>query len=320
MKLRICRDLTECEALWNRLWPADDLFDCWMVRMSFQHSFGWDPYFIVAESMGKPVGLLPLSWIGEGGYFGFFPGEIWQGKTWLETNKIPARSIGIRLNLWEAAPENTLLRYLDKASVSSLPDKTVDEVGYLFYPTRFDNDFEAYWAGFSGKSRKKIRQEIKRFEAMGYRVHLDEFNDLEWMFETNLANFGSRSYFYDHRFLKGFENLLSHLAQARMLKVVSIRIKGNLAAVDVGALYRNRYTVLAGATDPQFPGIAKAINLFHLKWGCLNRVEQIDFLCGDFGWKTRFQLHPRPLYRLSKPAFDNMAEVYTDRSVSLALP
>ena len=160
MKLRICRDLTECEALWNRLWPADDLFDCWMVRMGFQHGFGWDPYFIVAESMGTPMGLLPLSWIEEDGYYGFFPGEIWQGKTWLETNKIPARSFGIRLDLWEAAPENTLLRYLDKASVSSLSDKTVDEVGYLFHPHRFDYDFETYWAGFSGKSLRKNHQMV----------------------------------------------------------------------------------------------------------------------------------------------------------------
>jgi len=154
---------------------------------------------------------------------------------------------------------------------------------------------------------------------MGCRYHLDVINDIEWMFETNLANFDHLSYFHDPRFLKGFENLLSFLAQTQMLRVVSIEIQGALAAVDVGTVYRNRYTVLAGATNPEFPGIAKAINLFHLKWGCLNRVEQIDFLCGDFGWKARFQLQPRPLYRLSKMATDNLLEVHTTRSDSLAL-
>jgi CelD/BcsL family acetyltransferase involved in cellulose biosynthesis len=139
------------------------------------------------------------------------------------------------------------------------------------------------------------------------------------MIETNLTNFGQLSYFHDPRFLEGFENLLSFLSQSQLLRVVSIKIQGTLAAVDVGAVYRNRFTVLAGATNPQFPGIAKAINLFHLKWGCLNRVEQIDFLCGDFGWKARFQLHPRPLYRVTKTASDTLAEVWTDRSDSLVL-
>jgi Acetyltransferase (GNAT) domain len=319
MKLRICSDLAECEALWNQLWPVRNLFDCWMVRRSFQRGFGRPPHFIVAESKGQPVGLLPLSWIEEEDYYGFFPGETWQGKTWLEQNRIPALSVDIRQDLWEAAPENTWLRYLDDESSSSLADQTVDEVGYVFHPSGFKYDFEAYWAGFSGKSRKKIRQEVARLEAQGCRYHLDVFNDIEWMVETNLTNFGHLSYFHDPRFLKGFENLLSSLSQSQILRVVSVRIQGTLAAVDVGAVYRNRYTVLAGATNRQFPGIAKAINLFHLKWGCLSRVEQIDFLCGDFGWKARFQLHPRPLYRLSKTASDNLAEAWTDRSDSLVL-
>ena len=319
MKLRICRDLAECEALWDRLWPVQNLFDCWMVRKSFQGGFDRSPHFVVAESKGRPVGFLPLSWIEEGDYFGFFPGETWQERTWLEQNRIPARSVGIRQDLWEAAPESTWLRYLDDESASSLEDKTVDEVGYVFHPSGFNYDFEAYWARFSGKSRKKIRQEVARLEAKGCRYHLDVFNDIEWMIETNLTNFGHLSYFHDPRFLTGFENLLSFLSQSQLLRVVSIRIQGTLAAVDVGAVYRNRYTVLAGATNPQFPGIAKAINLFHLKWGCLSRVEQIDFLCGDFGWKARFQLHPRPLYRLTKTASDTLAEVWIDRSDSLVL-
>ena len=319
MKLRICRDLEECETIWNQLWPARNLFDCWLVRSGFQRGFGRPPHFIVAESKGRLVGFLPLSLIEEEDYYGFFPGETWQGKTWLEQNRIPAGSVGVRHELWEAAPENTWLRYLDDGSASALGDKTVDEVGYVFHPSGFNYDFDAYWAGFSGKSRKKIRQEVARLEAKGCEYHLDVFSDVEWMVETNLTNFGQLSYFHDPRFLKGFENLLSFLSQSQILRVVSIRIQGTLAAVDVGAVYRNRYTVLAGATNPQFPGIAKAINLFHLKWGCLSRVEQIDFLCGDFGWKSRFQLHPRPLYWLSKTASDHLTTMWADRSASLVL-
>jgi hypothetical protein len=77
-------------------------------------------------------------------------------------------------------------------------------------------------------------------------------------------------------------------------------VNGKRAAVDVGAVYANRYTVLAGATDLEMRGIAKAINLFHIRWGCLSQVDQIDFLCGDFGWKERFHLEHHPLYIATK--------------------
>jgi len=60
--------------------------------------------------------------------------------------------------------------------------------------------------------------------------------------------------------------------------------------------------VLAGATEPEMQGIAKAINLFHIRWGCEARVDQIDFLCGDFGWKERFHLEPRQLFISAKAA------------------
>ncbi|NOX40203.1 MAG: GNAT family N-acetyltransferase [Alphaproteobacteria bacterium] len=300
MKLHVCEDLEEGRQLWKDLWPDKDVFDCWQVRHSFQQAFGRSPHFIVAEALGRPVGLLALSWIEEEGYYGCFPGETWQGKTWLEQNRIPAMSRTIRQGLWEAAPENTELRYLHDEMTASLPGVTMDEVGYIFYPQRFKYDYNAYWGQFSGKSRRQIRRETEKFEAMGCRYHVNEWDDIGWMFEMNLATFKQRSYFHDSRFLNGFDAMLSFLAEQGMLRVTTIRIKGHRAAVDVGAVYRNHYTVLAGATDPEFLGIAKAINLFHLKWGCSRRFEQIDFLCGDFGWKARFHLQPRPLYQVNK--------------------
>jgi CelD/BcsL family acetyltransferase involved in cellulose biosynthesis len=72
--------------------------------------------------------------------------------------------------------------------------------------------------------------------------------------------------------------------------------------VDVGALWKNTYTVLAGGTDPDFPGVAKLINFHHIQWACRQRLDLVDFLCGDFNWKSRFRLHPRPLYKICSPA------------------
>jgi hypothetical protein len=69
--------------------------------------------------------------------------------------------------------------------------------------------------------------------------------------------------------------------------------------VDVGALYRGAYTLLAGGTNGNYPGVAKLINFHHLERACRERFEQVDFLCGDFNWKKLFHLTPRPLYLLT---------------------
>jgi CelD/BcsL family acetyltransferase involved in cellulose biosynthesis len=86
-----------------------------------------------------------------------------------------------------------------------------------------------------------------------------------------------------------------------MLRITTVLIGGRLAAVDMGAIWNGTYTVLAGGTDADFPGVAKLINLHHLEWACQQRMTMVDFLCGDFNWKERFHLTPRQLYQIIKP-------------------
>jgi CelD/BcsL family acetyltransferase involved in cellulose biosynthesis len=68
--------------------------------------------------------------------------------------------------------------------------------------------------------------------------------------------------------------------------------------VDMGAVWNSTYTVLAGGTHPDFPGVAKLINLHHMEWACHQELGEVDFLCGEFNWKQRFHLMPRPLYKI----------------------
>ncbi len=84
----------------------------------------------------------------------------------------------------------------------------------------------------------------------------------------------------------------------------------------MGAVWNNTYTVLAGGTHRDFRGVAKLINFHHLDWACENRLDSVDFLCGDFGWKRRFHLTARPLYKIRlrtpdafvhAPALQNLA-------------
>ncbi len=316
MKIRISEDLEECRKLWSGNCPSC-LFDLWMVREAFALSFCRKPFFIVAEQEGKVSGLLPLCWIEESQCFGYFPGETWRGKTWLEQNKLWTTGHKAVRALLQAMPAPAHLRYMP-LEPWYMNEETVceDEVGYLFFPRRYNYDTQRYWQEFSGKSRKQLSREMAALSSRGLSFRHDHLSDADAMFQMNLENFWEYSYFHDDRFLASFETLVRRLHDKGMLRITTASLGGKVAAVDVGAVWNNTYTVLAGGTHRDFQGVAKLINFHHLAWACEKRFDLVDFLCGDFGWKRRFHLTARPLFKIRlrtpdafhhAPAFQNLA-------------
>jgi len=296
--VRVCEDPGECTEVWQQLVPQRGLFDLWDVRACFQRHFRRRPHFLVVDGAAGPCGLLPLSYIEESDSYGYFPGETWSGKTWLEQNRICAPTADVCQVLLEQGPSQMLLRYLVPETLESLPSADVDEVGYLFHPGCYGYQMDNYWQEFSGKSRKRLQREIDQVRAPGLAVRQDNFADVERLLQMNLQAFGQSSYFQDPRFRGGFLSLMAMLHERQWLRITTVLLAGRVAAVDVGAVYNNCYTVLAGGTDPAFQGVAKVINLQHMSWACRQRLETVDFLCGSFGWKDRFHLTPRPLYQI----------------------
>ncbi len=299
-KISAIQDLQLAETLWRRYWPTECLFDLWPVRACFQAHFNHSPYFLAASDNDSFRGMLALSWIDEEQCFAHFPGELWHGKTWLEQNRVIADNSWVTRALIDHIPSAFKIRYL---SPDTLPPPgtslTVDEIGYLFFPPQYGYSYQEYLQGFSGKSRKNIRRELERLHERGVSYRYDQLADIKMMFRLNLDSFQDQSYFADPRFLKSFEQLFSWLHAHHMLRVTTVVIGGVVAAVDVGALWNSRYVVLAGGTHHDFPGVAKLINLHHFERSCRERLAVVDFLCGDFNWKARFHLSPRPLYQLT---------------------
>lgn len=300
--MRIVSDHAACRELWERLWPQQCVFDLWPVRDCFARHFKRPSFFLTGEAENRLPFLLALSWIEEDNYFGHFPGETWQGKTWLEQNKIIGGQALSPETILNAVDGKLYVRYLDADFMLAWGDAvSVDETGYLLLPPRHDFSFDAYRQLFPGKSRKKLDQEIGRFHAHGVSFRYDDMADIDPMMQMNLAAFGPMSYFHDPRFFSSFIDLIDFFKKNNMLRITSVLIGGKLAAVDVGAVWRNTYTVMAGGTNPEFPGVAKLINFHHINWACEQRLASVDFLCGDFSWKSRFRLEERPLYKLCLP-------------------
>jgi len=301
LKVRVTHELEELRRLWEAHWPSRCLFDLWPVRACFQARFDREPHVLTAFRGDSFQGMLALSRVEEEDVFGHFPGETWQGKTWLEQNRLLSSGSLTAAALLESAPAPSVIRYLvepGRPGAASLQE--LDEVGYLFYPSKTGFRFENHLNSFSSKSRRKIRRELERLSAPGVAFRYDRPGDLELMFQLNLEGYGELSYFRDPRFLGAFEDLASVLHALGLLRVTTVLIGGRVAAVDMGAVWNSTYTVLAGGTHPDFPGVAKLINFHHLERACRERFSWVDFLCGDFNWKERFHLTPRPLYKLTR--------------------
>jgi hypothetical protein len=301
-RIRIISDLEACRQIWQQVMPAESIADLWEVRDCFQRYFKHRPNFIVAEDSRGICGLLPLSWIEESQCYGYFPGEIWHGKTWLEKNRIYACGETPLSDLLAHLSSPYYLRYLLPHAGRGDGEMAIDEIGYLFVPPHYDFEIQNYFREFSRKSIKQILREVAAIEELGVSYRYDEIADFDLMIEMNISRFGADSYFYDSRFKEGFKSLANYLNEKGWLRFTTVLINGEPAAVDMGCLYRNVYTVMAGGTSSRFRGVAKLINLHHMQWACQQRLQQVDFLCGDFHWKKQFHLTPRPLFLFSNLA------------------
>ena len=301
-RIRIVSDLAECRQVWQQVMPAESIADLWEVRDCFQQHFRHRPNFIVAEDDRGICGLLPLSWIEENRCYGYFPGEIWHGKTWLEKNRIYFRAETRPSDLMAQCPPPYHLRYLLPYPGGSDAEMAIDEIGYLFLPPQYDYEMQKYFGEFSRKSIKQILREVAAIEQLGVSYRYDVGSDFDLMVEMNISRFGVDSYFHDPRFKESFKSLANFLSEKGWLRLTTVLINGEPAAVDMGCLYRDVYTVMAGGTSSRFRGVAKLINLHHMRWACQQHLQQVDFLCGDFHWKKLFHLTPRPLFHFSSLA------------------
>lgn len=312
---RVITDPDECREVWERIIPRELISDLWEVRACFHHHFQRPTLFLVAKKGEDTCCFLPLSWIEESGVYGYFPGETWEGKTWLEQNRILTRDDETLQALLDHCPAPYHLRYLLPQEPVWAEEQIVDEIGYLFSPPCYEYDTENYFGEFSSKSKKRLKRELDSFESLGVRYRFNDTTDFDYIIRLNVSRFGVRSYFSDHRFTEGFRSLMHLLQERGWLRLTTVLIGNEVAAVDMGCVFNGIYTLLAGGTNGDYCGVAKLINIHHMRWACQERLELVDFLCGDFAWKTLFHLSPRPLYLLSNSntAVQAMVEVGPER-------
>jgi len=209
--IRTVDDIDECRSLWKQLMPTELVSDLWEVRACFQEQYRHSPRFVVAEEGGVIKGFLPMSWNEETEQYNYFPGETWEGKTWLEQNRIIADSRDTLRAMLASLDSPYHLRYLRSERSWGAVDETIDETGYLFLPEPYGYDMDRYFEAFSHKTSKKLRKELDAWQQRKIDYRYDSLDDFETLCQMNRSRFGRLSYFYDDRFLSSFRSLTSLL-------------------------------------------------------------------------------------------------------------
>ena len=302
IKRKIVTDLEVCEALWKAFIKIRYVTDIWDFRLCFQRHFMNRPYFMVFEDRQGVYGILPLAHISEEDLFVFFPGEIWNGKTWLERTPVYCREPHSLHTLLSECPERTYLRYMEVENGSTSSELKVDEIGYLLHPPDLAFDIDGYYKRFPWKKLKAIKKEIASILGTEGSWHINRIPDYDLLVKMNLDSFGENSYFYDSRFTESFRDILWLLKRKGWLRLVSLEVAGLTVAVDLAALYDGSYVPFLGGTHPDFRGVAKVMNMHHLQFAMRQGLSRVDFLCGDFHWKKLWHLDPDPLYKFVSPA------------------
>jgi hypothetical protein len=294
-------ELEECERLWHLLVRPKGVSDLWEFRLCLHRYFNHRPCFVLLEDRKGIAGMVPLSYVEELDLFVFFPGELWEDKTWIERTPIYAREPGLVPDLLHSCPERTYLRYMEVSYASDVSGLSMDEIGYVLYPRDLGPDLTRYRARFPNKKFKAILKEVRSFAETVASFHLNRLKDFDRLVDMSVKYYGEDSYLYDSRFREGFRDLMYFLQQGGRLRMVSLEIQGETVAVDLGALWRGTYTVFLGGADQRFPGVAKAMNMHHIEFACNKGISKLDFLCGDFHWKKLWHLDPEPLFKFVGP-------------------
>ena len=322
IRKRIVTDLDECRLLWNVLGGGRNVSDLWEFRLCFYRYFKNEPFILVLEDARGILGILPLCHLEKEDIFVLFPGETWQGKTWLERTPIYCRDQDALPELLAACPGRTYLRYVE-ADENSLPaELELDEIGYLLHPPELHFSMEQYYKRFTWKKLKAIKKEIASLLVPESSWHVNRLPDYDRMVRMNQSRFGSQSYFHDSRFREGFRDVVTWLFQRGWLRMVSLEIRGEIAAVDLGAVFEGTYVVFLGGTHADFCGVAKAMNMQHIEFAMEQGFSRVDFLCGDFYWKKLWHLDPQPLFKFLSPSLKTEFQPKEElpEAVDLVLP
>jgi hypothetical protein len=295
--IREINELKEAEKIWEELSPQKSLFDDWRYRYCFYKYEPWPLRFFVAyekqiDGREEAVGLMPLQYNKDWGGLEFFSEEACEENRIFVKNGYDQVIFLFYKNLTEKTKCYDISG--DDDFTRNLP---IEDYKYVLPLTEFKDTEDYFKKRFSSKG-EHIKRYIKKINRLGVEVIEGETNDIETLFRLNEGIFGEESYL-NKEGQRGWRDLLS-LSDYFPIQLISMKIKGVVAAVSFSIFYNNVYYYLILGDDHQFPGLGKYLIKLNIDKAFSLGAKIFDGGLGDCNWKESWHLDRIPQYEFVK--------------------
>lgn len=298
VKFYIEKDLKKCEALWRKFSPNNFLADLWEFRYCFFKAYGSEPYFVVGEKDSEIIGFIPLEYSHSAPLTDRY--LFWGGGDWVEhtgfyvKHEVKKRLLPLFL---ENSPVPVELLCIDKSELEFTDKLGEDLPTYYLDLAKYHYQIDEYFAAFGSKSRQNIQYDLRKIEQLSPQIVLNQFSDYNGLVELNKERFGAESDFHE----QGFSDVCKLMTQDKFLKeklrLVSVYIVGELKASLLSIVDKDVYTCLQAGYDARITSLYKYLNFQVIQAAINLKVNRIDFLSDDCGWKEHWRLEKEMLYQ-----------------------
>ncbi|MCJ7827585.1 GNAT family N-acetyltransferase [Patescibacteria group bacterium] len=301
IKVKIVKQLESCQELWEEFSPHQTIFDTWSFRHAFWLGYKYEPYFVVLKTGTQNLAILPL-W-----YEDDKKSYRWFGSWWQEDNTFLTKNELLIPILLALCPVSTELNALSQSIPTWVKETSRVEDDDPKYILRLDGleSSADYLERFKKKKRYNLRRDYRLITEQEPKIIIDRFEDLNHLIclSTNrFAQKGEEVDWEDPRRVETFRQVI-RLGQRNneyQIRMISIEINNQIAAVDLIGLYRGCYYPLKCGYDvTRFPGIGNYTNLFEIDDALSLGMKRMDFLEIGYGWKESW-FESVPLFKFCK--------------------
>lgn len=290
IQFKLIQNVNEAEQIWSFLTPHLTIYDEWEFRYCFYKYFNYELFFYVGFINDEPIGLLPLQFNPDKGYLEFFGGSF------MNDNRVfikPELEKYIP-KFYKQVNKKAELKYINGS------DKFTKKLPIIDYQytlpleglTNSDDYIQKY---YKGETKKKLIKRVSEVETLPYQININNFEDLNLMFELNIKKFKENSSFNAVYLPKGFHDLLSSSFNIIFLTYIFQEQK---IGASFAILYNDRFVSFNSGFDSE---AVKNID----SWARLKRIDCaikkgakfFDALSGNLGWKEEWRFTKIPQYK-----------------------
>jgi len=298
-KTKIITDINYCFELWQEFSPQKTLFDTWEFRFAFYKGYKYNPHFLLLKNKFENLALLPLWYdIDQKRY-------TWFGSDWQEEVRFFAKDPDYIPILLSAAPSPLFLNAIGQDSIEPIRGEIKFEKDYPKYILDLEGfeNHEDYLMTLNKNRRHDLRKDRRKIERQNPEIIFNNFADFDYLVELSKKRFqekGEETDWEDPRRVTTFREVMKLAGKSYQLRMITIKINGKIAGVDLICLYEKTYYTLKCGYDVQnFSGIGNSMNLLEIDDALKSGMKKIDFLQNNYGWKSQY-FQPLPLFKYEK--------------------